>query len=137
MSINVVVDGEYRAVDNFLALPRRTVQYNENEAELDMQIEAGIQPKGKVVYEPNPSRVYGLSPFKRGYYFESGKTAPHVYRITNVDVEIFGSVVPAGSQEFWHIMKWIGIGNTTRNLFNGNSSAMLPPDYLAISPIFQ
>ncbi|TAL52098.1 MAG: hypothetical protein EPN86_05470 [Nanoarchaeota archaeon] len=136
MSINVVVDGEYREVDNFLALPRRTVQYNRNEAQLDMQIEAGIQPKGKVVYELDASNVYGLSPFRRGYYFEPGKTAPEVYRITHLDTDIFGTEVRAGTNEYWRIMKWLGIGNSTRNLLNGNSSALLPPEYLAIAPLF-
>ncbi|HLD19123.1 MAG TPA: hypothetical protein VJB90_03875 [Candidatus Nanoarchaeia archaeon] len=140
MTINIVVGGEYRLVEHFIAFPRRTVRPIEDQDLVERLRKAGISPAGKVVYEPNPSSVYALSPFKYNWYsrpfLRPGENAPRVYRVQHLDTEIFGREVLPFSDEYMRIMKWIGLGNCCRNLLDGQSSAVLPPDYLAIAPLF-
>ncbi|MEK6967720.1 MAG: hypothetical protein AABX51_03760 [Nanoarchaeota archaeon] len=140
MSINIVVGGEYRQIDNFIALPRRTQQGNSNEAIVDMLLEAGESVGQKIVYVQDPSKVYALSPFNYDEYSkcypELGINVPRVYKVSYVDTIVSGQEVSPFTNEYRRIMKWIGLGGASRNLLSQNSSAVLPPEYAAIAPLF-
>ena len=106
--VKVVISGEYKPVANFLVLSSRFRE----------EPQKGLV--GRIAYEPDPEKVYGISPFNRersyGIVVVEGANIPFVYRITATDgIELFGVKVSTSSDEYNRMMKWLGLPNVTRH----------------------